>query len=193
MKIFISGPMRGYENDNREMFMRAEEKLRSYGFDVFNPAWCMYGDKWDRKDILAIDICALSKCDCICQLNGLGQASGAQLEYNFAQNADMPILHFDGEDIYIVSKYIDNGKGAKGMLKITDIDFSVSVPDKVKIKPYHYRWAFEHIQEYTKWLDEGLSFEEMAVRHKEKHHTSMPASTIKRLMIKFKLISEENK
>lgn len=37
-KVYISGPMRGYRYYNFDAFMKAEEELRSEGYDVFNPA-----------------------------------------------------------------------------------------------------------------------------------------------------------
>jgi hypothetical protein len=37
-KIYIAGPMSGYENFNFPAFHRAADKLRSDGWTVFNPA-----------------------------------------------------------------------------------------------------------------------------------------------------------
>lgn len=187
MKVFISGPMRGYENNNYEMFMNAEEKLIAYGFSVFNPAWLQYDDKWDRKDMLEIDICALNKCDVICHLPGWHNASGAVLEDTYAQNASMPTLFFDGNDVFIVSKFIDNGKG---MLKIDDIPHPIPSM-KVRHRPDSYLYDFNKITELTKWIDEGLTFSEMAKRHMEKHHTTLSPETIKAQCIRYKLIGEE--
>jgi Domain of unknown function (DUF4406) len=38
MKVYLAGPMRGYENFNFPSFMKAAEFLRAHGDEVFNPA-----------------------------------------------------------------------------------------------------------------------------------------------------------
>ncbi|ECE8819412.1 DUF4406 domain-containing protein, partial [Salmonella enterica subsp. enterica serovar Reading] len=38
MKVYIAGPMTGYENFNREAFHRAEKALKREGHTVLNPA-----------------------------------------------------------------------------------------------------------------------------------------------------------
>ena len=91
MKIFISGPMAGKENNNITEFNKMELYLKDLGFDVYNPAWNFYGPDWDRKEMLAIDIMALSHCDGMVQLNGWQQASGCMAEYAFANAANMPL------------------------------------------------------------------------------------------------------
>mgnify|MGYP000890177215 CR=1 FL=1 len=50
MRIFISGPMKGKPNNNEEGFKKAEEKLRSMGWNVFNPWYIQFDDSWTRLD-----------------------------------------------------------------------------------------------------------------------------------------------
>ncbi|EJH4138871.1 DUF4406 domain-containing protein, partial [Escherichia coli] len=38
VRIYIAGPMTGYENFNREAFHKAEEALKQEGHTVLNPA-----------------------------------------------------------------------------------------------------------------------------------------------------------
>ena len=38
VRIFLSGPMSGKINNNKEAFDRAEKALRAVGYEVFNPA-----------------------------------------------------------------------------------------------------------------------------------------------------------
>jgi hypothetical protein len=100
MKIFISGPMSGYKNFNREAFYEAEKLLKEAGFDVFNPAWMDVGREVDgifssdfsSRELLSIDICALGHCDAIYQLDGWFLSSGAKLEWDFAKKCDIPRL-----------------------------------------------------------------------------------------------------
>lgn len=100
MKVFISGPMKGCDEKKLEEFDLCEAELRKLGYSVFNPYWCKYGKntEFSRKDMLAIDICALSKCDAICFLSGSMNSNGSMFERHFAGLCDMEILHFiDGE------------------------------------------------------------------------------------------------
>lgn len=188
VKVFISGPMRGYENGNKEMFDRCEEALIRRGFSVFNPSWLQYDDTWERADLLEIDICALNKCQCICHLPGWQNASGCKIEHTYAVEVGKPELYFDGTDIFIVSKFI--GKGA-GMMKIQDIQSPV--PSKHRCNVLTYLYDFEKITLYSKWLDEGIGFEEMAKRHFEKHHTRLSVETIKKQLERYGLINCEDK
>lgn len=80
-RVFISGPMTGYEDYNRPAFMEAEEKLRKAGFSVFNPAWMNFDAGFSNDAIMAIDLCALSHCNYIYQLEGWDKSKGASAEW----------------------------------------------------------------------------------------------------------------
>ena len=88
-KVFISGPMRGYDNMNKEAFFEAEEILKMAGFDVFNPAWLNFGPGFSQADIMAIDTAALSRCDYIYQLDGWERSTGAVGEWQVAKWANI--------------------------------------------------------------------------------------------------------
>lgn len=91
-KVFISGPMSGYDNFNREAFMEAEKKLKDAGYSVFNPAWLNFDESWDTASIMAIDMAALSRCDAIYQLDGWRESKGAKAEYRTAEWLGLDIL-----------------------------------------------------------------------------------------------------
>lgn len=91
-KVFISGPMSGYDNFNREAFMEAEKKLKDAGYSVFNPAWLDFDETWDTASIMAIDMAALSRCDAIYQLDGWRESMGAKAEYRTAEWLGLDIL-----------------------------------------------------------------------------------------------------
>lgn len=85
LKVFISGPMTGYEDYNREAFNAMEKELKEAGYSVFNPAWLKVDEEWTHEDLMAIDLVALSMCDAIVQLDGWGRSEGAKIEHAFAK------------------------------------------------------------------------------------------------------------
>lgn len=91
-KVFISGPMTGYENYNIDAFIAAERMLTDLGYSVFNPAWMKFDENWQHDEIMAIDIQALSKCDMIYQLEGWESSKGALEEYQYAAAHRIAIL-----------------------------------------------------------------------------------------------------
>ena len=83
-KVFISGPMTGYDDYNRKAFIAMEMSLKELGYSVFNPAWLKFDENWDHDSIMKIDISALEQCDAIVMLKGWGQSKGSKMEYSFA-------------------------------------------------------------------------------------------------------------
>ena len=82
-KVFISGPMTGLPNYNREAFDEAEELLNKAGFTVVNPA--KFGiDGMSDADIARIDLSTLLSCNYIYQLEGWTYSKGASAEWNVA-------------------------------------------------------------------------------------------------------------
>lgn len=104
MKIYLSGPMRGYAKFNFPAFDRAAEMLREEGHEVFNPAEKdreKYGDKFERSesgsmekaiadgfdlgDALAKDTHYICKeADAIAMLPGWEYSGGARAEWALA-------------------------------------------------------------------------------------------------------------
>ena len=85
MRIFISGPMTGYENFNYPAFNAAATKLRFAGHHVENPAenpapacgsWVAY---------MELSLAQLVTCNAIVLLPGWEQSKGARLEYAVAR------------------------------------------------------------------------------------------------------------
>ena len=91
-KVFISGPMSGYPDLNRPSFLQAEKELVASGYSVFNPAWLLVDETWERSDLMAIDTAALSHCDFIYQLEGWQNSDGARLEQVYAEYTGIPFL-----------------------------------------------------------------------------------------------------
>lgn len=114
-KVFISGPMTGYEDFNRKEFMRAEELLRDAGFSVFNPARMDFDAAWSPQDIMAIDLVALSRCSFIYQLPGWKDSKGASAENEAARSMGIKTINKSWLDWYVEEKrtYIRGREKAK--------------------------------------------------------------------------------
>ena len=94
MKVFISGPMSGKPNGNKEEFFKAEYKLKGLGYSVFNPAWLRYGynTEFSEYDMRSIDFTALDHCDAIYMLKGWQYSKGAKAEFEYAKMHGKQIL-----------------------------------------------------------------------------------------------------
>lgn len=100
MKLYLAGPMRGYLDSNFPAFDEAAERLRSAGYEVFNPA------DHDRKlmaetgrrhedltirELLAVDLAWICEhADGVALLQGWGESLGAQAEVRAAMAVGIP-------------------------------------------------------------------------------------------------------
>lgn len=100
-KVYISGPMRGYENNNIDAFNEAEEKLVKAGFSVFNPAWLKFDSAWSPEDFMPIDAVILSRCDYIYQLDNWEKSSGGSTEWMNALWSGKKVINHSWLDWYI--------------------------------------------------------------------------------------------
>lgn len=82
-KVYISGPMTGKPDFNRDAFNEAEAKLREKGLDVFNPASiCIPNAEW--SDYMRRDIKAMMDCGVIVVLPEWFTSQGARIEVELA-------------------------------------------------------------------------------------------------------------
>lgn len=118
MKVYLSGPMRGYKDFNFPAFDTKAQELRLRGHEVFNPAdrdRGLYGDvfkgtvgkekevpKFSLREALAAD------CEWICKmaeaiyfLPGWEKSTGALAERAVAKALGIPEL-YDGESVAIL-------------------------------------------------------------------------------------------
>lgn len=99
-KVFISGPMTGLPNYNREAFEEAEELLNRAGFTVVNPA--KFGiDGLTDADIARIDLSALLSCNYIYQLEGWSYSKGASAEWSVALWAGIKTVNKEWLEWYV--------------------------------------------------------------------------------------------
>lgn len=91
MKIYISGPMRGYPNHNKEAFYYAEGLLRARYPDaeIFNPARLDNEDPLEEgataRDYARRDLREILDSTHIYMLRGWGESLGARAEFAVAE------------------------------------------------------------------------------------------------------------
>ena len=81
MKVYISGPMTGIPDYNRDAFLEAEAIFRTRGWDVLNPWHLGEVSGWGHYDYMKRDISAMSGCDGIYMLPGWLRSRGAKAEW----------------------------------------------------------------------------------------------------------------
>lgn len=105
MKVYISGKI-GEEvlsDATREKFAKAEEYLRSWDFEVFNPTISGLGREAEIRaaangtdfytEIMKLDLVELEKCDAIYMLKDWCDSPGAKKELSRAKELGLAIWH----------------------------------------------------------------------------------------------------
>ena len=100
MRIYLSGPMTGYADDNFPAFHRTAAALRKAGFDVVNPAEITPGmariDATSEETYwhacLRADLKAMMDCQGIALMPGWERSKGAQLEQHVAHRVGLHVL-----------------------------------------------------------------------------------------------------
>lgn len=98
MRIYISGPISGIPNLNREAFAKATDDLRAEGYEVVNPHEIINHERaeregWEWSDYMREDIKALMTCDAIYMLSGWELFKGARLERYIAQELRLRVMY----------------------------------------------------------------------------------------------------
>lgn len=93
--VYISGPITGIENGNKQAFSNYEEKLKIQGFNVINPH-NLHTEEEEKTftwvQFMKSDIKALMDCDFVAVLNGWANSKGANVEVMLARTLNMPIV-----------------------------------------------------------------------------------------------------
>jgi hypothetical protein len=108
MIVYISGPMTGLTNFNRDSFALAEAYLKRDGHEVRNPA-CL-PDGWTYDHYMEIDLAMLKQCDAIVSLPGAPSSPGAKVELAQAEKDGLKAIVWsepEWKDLYL--KYLANG------------------------------------------------------------------------------------
>jgi nucleoside 2-deoxyribosyltransferase len=90
VKLYVSGPMTGYEDLNRPAFYAGAKTLRELGFEVVSPAEIADGETWD--DCLKADIAQMVTCDAVVTLYGWQASRGARMETAVAILLGIPVV-----------------------------------------------------------------------------------------------------
>lgn len=93
-KIYVCGPMTGYDNFNRPAFNDAASWLSMSGYIVLSPA--ILPDGLTQAEYMQIDLTMLQCCDSIYMLNGWDDSAGAMAEHALAMKLGLEVIH-DGD------------------------------------------------------------------------------------------------
>ena len=97
-RVYIAGPMTGYENYNFAAFNAEADRLRTQGLHVENPADHGVVDGADWADYLRYDIGRLATCERIHLLPGWSKSKGARLEVHTAEALGMHVGYAEGAE-----------------------------------------------------------------------------------------------
>lgn len=90
-KIYIAGPMTGYENFNRQSFNDAEARLYIYDkATVLNPA--TLPDGLTQGQYMDICLAMIRAADAIYLLKGYEESKGAMAELAYAEKLELEII-----------------------------------------------------------------------------------------------------
>jgi nucleoside 2-deoxyribosyltransferase len=88
--VYISGPMSGLPDFNRQAFREAEAVLQSQGYTVLNPATHPHGLSYAQY--MDIDMAMVRCADVVIALPGWEASNGAQAEIAYAKCLKKPVI-----------------------------------------------------------------------------------------------------
>jgi hypothetical protein len=95
-RVYISGPITGMPNDNREAFKEAARVLEDLGYDPVNPfdvgVNVTPGQPTTWADCLRADLRALLDCQGVALLPGHDKSQGSNLEAYVARSLGMEVM-----------------------------------------------------------------------------------------------------
>jgi nucleoside 2-deoxyribosyltransferase len=99
MHIYISGPITGMPNGNREQFAKVAKALRDNGHLVVSPREINQGASPTWVSCMRNDLRAMMDCDSIILLEGYQNSKGAMLEMLVAASLGFHSFFMDGENL----------------------------------------------------------------------------------------------
>ena len=95
MRLYLSGPMTGLPDFNREEFRHAKATLQELGFAVTSPADTRLHDGADWGDYMRVGMRSLTRVDGVALLPGWKNSFGASAEVEVAELLDIPCRTVD--------------------------------------------------------------------------------------------------
>lgn len=93
-RIYISGPISGYDLTEREkVFDKAEEDIRKNGNIPINPLKNGLSANFDYSVHMRVDLANLLKCDAIYMLEGWENSEGCNIENHVAKSCGLRIIY----------------------------------------------------------------------------------------------------
>jgi hypothetical protein len=101
MKIYIAGPMTGYEDFNKPAFDYIESVLKAEGHAVLNPASLPLG--LTEPEYMDICLAMVRSCECLFMLDGWEESQGATAEYHLGKKLGKMVIKGDVEAVTLES------------------------------------------------------------------------------------------
>ena len=95
MRIYLAGPMTGYDQLNFPRFHAEARRLRELGFTVINPAEINSDASKSWRECMRADIRELVTCDAIALLPGWERSRGAALEHHIMTTLGLAVFTVD--------------------------------------------------------------------------------------------------
>lgn len=92
MKLYLSGPMSGYRDHNRDAFTDAAAWLRDTGYEVINPAELGQHDGWAHSDYMRRDLPFIFEAQGVAVLAGAEYSAGAQAEITLGRALGLDVM-----------------------------------------------------------------------------------------------------
>lgn len=90
-KLYIAGPMTGYEDANYPAFNDAAKVLEGAGYEILNPATAVVGTEAHYVDFIREDLRMMLDCHGVAVIDRWWESSGARNEVNVAGILLMPV------------------------------------------------------------------------------------------------------
>ncbi len=96
MRIYLSGPITGHDDGNRDTFAAAQLYLECKGHAVSNPHALTHDHAGRWEDYMRVDVREMLTCDSLFMLDGWQLSRGATIEHHLAVNLALPIRYQGG-------------------------------------------------------------------------------------------------